>query len=279
MLANIWNTILFYPFLNILLLFYGLFGNNLGWAVIVLAILIRLALIPSTKSQTEMTKKLANIKPELDALQKKYGNNKEKLAQEQMKLYKNSGYNPLGCLGSMVPQILILYVMIQVINVVTGNHFDGIYPMVKDFVFGANFTDINTHFYFLDLSKTFNQVTSEFGYTLPALPYLVTALLVGFTQFVSTKFMQLMQNPTPKKNDKKKEGELSPEEMQAQMMNSMNAIFPLMTIFITLTTPAVLGVYWLAQSVMLIAQYFFLDKEKSMNAVKSLFKINLIKNK
>ena len=279
MLANIWNTILFYPFLNILLLFYGLFGNNLGWAVIVLAILIRLALIPSTKSQTEMTKKLANIKPELDALQKKYGNNKEKLAQEQMKLYKNSGYNPLGCLGSMVPQILILYVMIQVINVVTGNHFDGIYPMVKDFVFGANFTDINTHFYFLDLSKTFNQVTSEFGYTLPALPYLVTALLVGFTQFVSTKFMQLMQNPTPKKNDKKKEGELSPEEMQAQMMNSMNAIFPLMTIFITLTTPAVLGVYWLAQSVMLIAQYFFLDKEKSMNAVKSLFKINIIKNK
>ncbi len=223
---------------------------------------------------------MASLKPEMAKLQKKYANNQKKLAEEQMALYKKVGYNPLGCLGSFLPQILMLYAIIQVINVVTANNFDGIYPFVKDWIFGGlKELTINTHFLNIDLASNFTVVSKELGYlNFETISYLLLAIFVGFTQYISTKFMQFLQGqntvPAKKKNPNDPP---SPEELQSQMMNSMNLMFPFMTFFITLTAPAVLGLYWLAQSVMLIAQYFIIDKKRSMEAVQSLLKGN--KNK
>ena len=88
MFTTIWNAVLYYPILNLMVALYHLFGDNLGLAIVAIAIIFRIILIPFTKSQTDMSKKMASMKPQLDILQKKYANNKEKLAQEQMKLYK-----------------------------------------------------------------------------------------------------------------------------------------------------------------------------------------------
>lgn len=275
MFANLWDTLLFHPFLNILMVGYHLLWDNLGLAVIFIAILVRVLLIPSTKSQTEMTRKMASLRPELDKLQKKYANNPQKLAEEQMKLYKNVGYNPLGCLASILPQFLMLFAIIQVINVVTVSNFDGLYPFIKDWIFsGVDKIVINTSFLNIDLASNFTAVSKELGYiNWQTFTFLVLAVLVGFTQFISTKFMQHMQGQNkPASNKKDPSAAPSPEELQAQMMNSMNLMFPFMTFFITLTTPAVLGLYWLAQSVMLIVQYFIIDKERSMKAANELFK-------
>jgi YidC/Oxa1 family membrane protein insertase len=269
MLSLIWNSILFHPFLNILVSLYQLLGHNLGWAVIVIAVLIRLVLSPAMKSQTEMSKKLAAMKPKLDKLQKDYANNPQKLSEEQMKLYKESGYNPLGCFASFLPQILVLYAMIQVINVVTNNNFDGLYPFVKDWVFGTSVPAIDTNFYFISLTQTYNGVIAG-NYLNPAgIPYLVLAISVGVIQFFSTKFMQIMQGQKPA--DVKKGAEKTPEQMQSDMLNSMNIVFPFLTTFISLSSPAVLGLYWLVQSIMLILQYWFIDREKFVGALKQTF--------
>jgi YidC/Oxa1 family membrane protein insertase len=80
MFSWIWTNVLYNPILNISLSFYHLLGDNLGIAIIVIAILFRLIFLPLVKNQTEMTRKMAALKPQLDALEKKYGNNKEKLA-------------------------------------------------------------------------------------------------------------------------------------------------------------------------------------------------------
>jgi YidC/Oxa1 family membrane protein insertase len=90
-MANIWNTIFFNPVLNILVLLYHYLGDNLGLAILAIALVVRLALIPLTRRQTEMTKKMANMRPELEKLQKKYANNKEKLSQEQVKAISKNG--------------------------------------------------------------------------------------------------------------------------------------------------------------------------------------------
>lgn len=270
MFTYLWNTLLFHPFLNILVSLYHLFGDNLGWAVIAIAILIRVVLAPAMKSQMDMSKKLADLRPKLEKLQKDYANNQQKLAEEQVKLYKESGYNPLGCFASFLPQILVLYAMIQVINVVTHNSFDGLYPFIKDWVFGNTTPVLNTTFYFFDLTKTYNNFLNGNNYfNLQGLPYLVLSLLVGVMQFFSTKFMQIMQGQTLVSN--KSKDEKSPEQMQTEMLSSMNTVFPIMTVFITLSTPAVLGFYWLIQSVMLILQYLFIDKEKFVDALKQTF--------
>ncbi len=280
MLSFVWNNFLLHPVLNTLLLLYHFFGDNLGWAVIVLAIVVRLLLIRSTKKQMEMSKMMGTLKPKIEALNKKYVNNKEKLAKEQIKLYKETGYNPLGCITNFVPQMIILIVVIQVIRVVAmEDTYDGVYPWVQNWILaGKDDFVLNTNFYsILDLSKTYLSVAGNYGYfALSSLAYLFLSLSVGLVQFVSTKFMQSMQQqnkPVVKKKSNPNEP-MDPEEMQRNMMNSMNKIFPLLTVYITLTVPSVLGLYWLAQSLMLVVQYYFIDKEKTVNILKNLNPFN-----
>ena len=278
MLSFVWNNFLFYPVLNILLSLYHFFGDNLGWAVIVLAILVRLLLIRSTKKQMEMTKTMSTLKPKMEKLNKKYGNNKEVLAKEQIKLYKETGYNPLGCLFNFIPQMVILIVIIQVIRVLTiDNNYEGIYPFVEAWINGGKDLVLDTRFYFWDLGKNYSEIASEHGYlATQGIAYLLLSLSVGGIQLISSKFMQAMQNVDKKKNEKRKnkDEQVSPEEMQKQMMKSMTTIFPLLTIYITLTVPSVLGVYWLAQSAMLVVQYYFIDRNKTIEVFKTLLPFN-----
>jgi YidC/Oxa1 family membrane protein insertase len=228
-----------------------------------------------------MTKKMANMRPELEKLQKQYANNKEKLSQEQVKLYRKMGYNPLGCLGTFIPQLIVLSVLIGVIRAVTDSNLEGLYTWVRDLVGISNGYIINPNFLFWDLTKSYNGVSEEYGrFALESLPYIGLAVLVGVVQYFTTLFTQKMQSSpsTPKKKNKKKKGEISPEEMQAQMQKSMAFIFPLMTVFLTISMPAALGWYWMIQSLLLIVQYFTLDFDKTKKGVQNLWDRMIIKN-
>ncbi len=221
-----------------------------------------------------MTKKMSSLKPELDKLQKKYKNNPEKLSQEQIKLYKKVGYNPLGCLVTFIPQLLILSVLIQVIRNVTGGELDGIYPFVSNWLNNGASLVINTKFLVWELTKSYNDLSGEFGrFSMTALPYLGLSVLVGFSQYLTSKFTQVMQDTAPKKEKDKKKGmgEVSPEEMQKKMASSFTYILPLMTIFIAISAPAALSLYWAVQSFMLVIQYMVLDWDKTKKGVQNLF--------
>jgi YidC/Oxa1 family membrane protein insertase len=272
MFSTIWNNVIYYPILNLLIVFYDLLFDNLGLAIIVMAILIRLVLIPLMKRQTEMTKKMSSLKPEIDALQKKYKNNPEKLSQEQIKLYKKVGYNPLGCLVTFVPQLIILSVLIQVIRNVTTGDLNGIYPFVTNLLNDGASLRINTKFLIWDLTKSFNDLSSEFGkFSVEALPYLGLSVLVGISQYLTTKFTQVMQGGLPQPEEPKKGKELSPEEMTKKMTKSFSMILPFTTIFIAISAPAALSLYWAVQSFMLVIQYMLLDWDKTEKGIQNLF--------
>ncbi len=312
MIKNIWNFVLFYPFLNILFAFYLLYGENLGLAVITIAVLSRLLLIPLTKKQLEDSAKVKSIQPKLKKLQKKYANNQEKLAQEQMKLYKKEGYNPLGCFGNTVIQLLLLLVIVNTIRVITADDFiknlEGIYPFIKNWASGLN--EVKNTFLGIPLDQDFKNIVEQCNcipYSGPyeyqkwnliatevqlpnmkeilhsilvyvigpfkvpkSAPYMAIALLVGIVQYFSTRFLSFIQGRDSSKNsqDEKKNNdksdELSPEEIQEQTMKNMAIMMPILSIFITLKTPAVLGVYWVTQSLMTFVQYFFIKREKTI---------------
>jgi YidC/Oxa1 family membrane protein insertase len=253
----------------------------LGLAIIAIAIISRLALIPLSKTQIEMSKKMAKLKPELDKLQKKYKNNPEKLSQEQMKLYKKVGYNPLGCIGSFIPQIIILSVLIGVVRAITSNNTEGIYEFILNWVSnGTGQFSIDPTFLGLDLTLTYNDLSGEFGrFSSQALPYLILALVVGVVQYATTRLTMILQNPDKVKSKKKekKSNEPDMQAMQENMQKSMIFMFPLMTIFVSISAPAALGIYWITQSIMLIAQYFILDFDRSKKGIQNLF--TKIKNK
>lgn len=92
------------PFLNVLIYIYDIIGHNFGLAIIIFTILVRLATYPFTKQQLDSSKKMQEMQenPEWKKIQKKYKDDKEKLSQEQMRLYQENGINPLGSWKSVV---------------------------------------------------------------------------------------------------------------------------------------------------------------------------------
>ena len=110
-----WETIIVNPFTNALLMIYKLIGGNFGVAIILFTILIRLITHPLMVSQIKGSSKMQEMQgsKEWQDIQKKYKGDKEKLAQEQMKFYKEIGYNPLSsCLPSLI-QIPIIFGLYQ----------------------------------------------------------------------------------------------------------------------------------------------------------------------
>lgn len=99
---------------NGLVVFLGLLHDwvvfDWGLAIIALTILVRLALHPLTRSSqisiARFSKQMASLKPELDALQKRFPGDKARMQQEQMRLYREKGMNPMGCLGGLAPMVL-----------------------------------------------------------------------------------------------------------------------------------------------------------------------------
>lgn len=272
MFSTIWNTVFFNPLLNLMIIFYHFLGDNLGLAILGIAIIARILMIPLVKKQTGMTKKMASLKPQLDELQKKYANNKEKLAEEQMKLYKKTGYNPLGCIGTFIPQLVILSVLIGVIRAVTASDLDGLYTWVRDFTGISNGVSINTKFLSLELTKSFKDVAGEFGnFSIQSFPYILLSVLVGVVLYFTTVFTQKMQNiTTPKKDSKKDKGADPMANMQASMQKSTMFLLPLMTVFFAISMPAALGWYWMVQSLLLVVQYISLDFDKTKKGVQNL---------
>jgi YidC/Oxa1 family membrane protein insertase len=86
-----------------MLVFYNLLGHQTVLAIAAITILINLLLLPLTLGQQKSARKMQEIQPELDKLKKKYANDKERATQEQQKLFKERGINPVGgCLPLLI---------------------------------------------------------------------------------------------------------------------------------------------------------------------------------
>jgi len=90
--------------------------GNYGVAIIIMTVLIRILLFPLQYRQMLMSYKSQNMRPHIKALQEKYKNNRQKLAEEQMKLMKEHGVNPMGCLGPMIIQMPIFIALFRVLG-------------------------------------------------------------------------------------------------------------------------------------------------------------------
>ena len=106
-IGEIWNLIAVQPMTNVLIVLSDYLFNNFGLAIIALTIVVNVAMYPLTMKQVRATKAMQAIQPKLAELKKKYGKDKKRMGQEQMKLYKESGMNPAGCVVPMLVQMPI----------------------------------------------------------------------------------------------------------------------------------------------------------------------------
>ena len=241
-----WDLIL-NPFITLLTLLYSILGQNIVLSIVVFTVLVRLAILPLTAQQQRSSKRMQQLQPELKQLQEKHKNDREKLAQEQMALYKEHGVNPFGGCLPLLIQFPILI---------------GLYQAII-------FTLAATPFQLLDLSGRFllpgldQMVPLEnlwLGMDLSQPPTnnpqwaLALPVLVLVTTWAQSK---LTVTPTPPQSSS--DGRSS----QAQAMTqSMTTIMPLMFGFFSLSFSVGLSIYFVISNVIGIIQYSLMGQSK-----------------
>jgi YidC/Oxa1 family membrane protein insertase len=235
-LKSIISAVLYQPLLNALIFLVWLVpGHNVGWAIIILTIIIRIILLPSSMNATRQQKKMRDLQPEISELQSKYKDDKQKQSQELMKFYKEKKINPLGsCLPLLVqmPILIILYYVFQ--NGLDTSRFSLLYSFMPQPEY------IKTVFFGLDLAKPDKWV-------LP--------IIAGALQFVQG--WQI--TPHTPKGEKKEKG----PEMAQMMTKQMLYLMPLFTIFIAGKLQAALPLYWIVTSVFTIVQQWYVLRDKN----------------
>ncbi len=123
--VGLWNTIV-YALAKVLIALNEFIANlgipySWGWAIIVFTIAIKVVTLPLTFKQLQSAKAQQMMQPKLRELQEKYGKDKQKLSEEQMKLYKEAGINPLGGCLPLLIQMPILFALYQALYVLAGS--------------------------------------------------------------------------------------------------------------------------------------------------------------
>jgi len=209
---------------NSLVVLYSLTFANFGVAIIAFTILIRALMMPLTIKQSRQMKGMSALQPKIKEIQSKYSKDRQKQSQETMKLYKEHGVNPIGCLGPMFIQFPIWIGLYQAILktvpttpeslVGLSGHLYNWLPLVQSVI------PINSRFLWLDLA-----VEDPTRFVLP--------VMVG----VSMWFMQKMTTMP------------AMDERQASTNKMMLWMMPLMFGFFSMQFPSGLALYWVVSNV------------------------------
>jgi YidC/Oxa1 family membrane protein insertase len=229
---DVFNLILIDPMTNILIVLASVFAGSFGIAIIVFTFIIRGVTFPLTLRQIRASRAMSVIQPRLQEIQKKYKDPRRR-SEETMKLYKEAGVNPAGCLLPMLIQFPIWIALYQTIRLVLGSTPE-------------SFIDLSQRLYPWSYVRQAIPLENRFLWMNLAEPdtTFLLAILVGATTWVQQK-MTTPRNIT--------------DERQQSMSNTMLWMMPLMFAWFTLTVPSGLAVYWAATNLVGIAlQYFYM---------------------
>jgi YidC/Oxa1 family membrane protein insertase len=244
-----WDTIIIQPMVNVLIFIYYLIGNNFGIAIILFTILIRLITWPLNAQQMKGAQAMQELQSdkEWQDIQKKYAKDKEKLSQEQMRIYKERGINPFAsCLPTLIQFPVIIGLYQSIIRALAGTPLSllqlsrSLYPFQSI----ESVIPLNSKFLWMDLGRP--ESVAVFGYALPTL-----ALVVALTTYMQAKLtMPASTNP----ND------------QSAMMSGMMSIYmPLLLGYFALTFASGLSVYFITSNLLGIIQYAMQGKANWRN--------------
>jgi len=242
MLGGFFYTILYQPLFNALILLYEFLpGRDLGLAIILLTILVRLALSPLLTRQIRSQKKLAALQKDVGEIRKATKDRAEQ-SQRMLALYKHHGVSPVsGCLPVLV-QLPVLWAMYAVLS-------QGIDPQSLDalYAFVPRPTTIEpVMLNILHLQEpAFQRGGGGFTFSWPAV---ILALLTGIVSYWQARLTPGMQKHALA------EDTTPTEKMAHQMNKQMLVLMPLMTTYFALVFPAGLALYWFVTTLVSVLQ-------------------------
>lgn len=254
-MSEFFNTVLYEPLLNLLLFIYQIMpGHDLGVAIIVLTLIIKLALFYPALKAMRSQKSLQDAQPKIEELKKKYADNKEELGKQIMKFYKENKVNPMSSCLPLIVQLPILYALFRVFfgglatdpatGLLAAEQLQHVYEPLRD---TFSVTPLKHMFLgFVDLSATKN---------------IILAGLSGLFQFLQAKMLST-KRPAVKSTGAKD------ENMSAAINKQMLYVLPIITVVFGYQFPAGVTLYWLFSTVFTWGQQlvFLRDRKKGEGA-------------
>ena len=227
MFLSLFQTIFYQPILNLLVFLYNSV-QDLGLAILLLTIIIKLLLWPLSRKSIRSQKALQELQPKIDELKAQFKDKKQEMGVALMDLYKKNSVNPFSSCLPLLIQLPFFIAVYQVFRDGLNQKLELVYPFItKPEVINSIFLG------FIDLSK----------------PNTYLAILAGAAQFWQAKMMMA-------KNIKKSGTDSKEESMTAIMNKQMLYFMPALTIFIGITVPGGLTMYWLILTLLTVLQQF-----------------------
>jgi YidC/Oxa1 family membrane protein insertase len=227
---------------NLLLWIYAALGHGphmFGLAIILFTILIKVVTWPLNASQVKGAQAMQELQNDKDwqEIQKKYAKDKEKLAQEQMRVYKEKGINPFAsCLPTLIQFPIIIGLYQSITHALSATPFDmlklarAIYPFQNV----EAIIPLNSKFLWMDLGRP--ESIQILGFALPTL-----ALIVAITTYVQSKLTMPAST--------------NPNDQSAQMSGMMSIYMPLLLGWFALNFASGISVYFITSNALGIIQY------------------------
>ncbi|MER5258645.1 MULTISPECIES: membrane protein insertase YidC [unclassified Streptomyces] len=229
-------------------LYGAIFGPDTGWAwglsIVSLVILIRICLIPLFVKQIKATRAMQTLQPEMKKIQERYKSDKQRQSEEMMKLYKESGTNPLSSCLPILAQSPFFFALYHVLSGIASNDTVGVIdkPLLesaqKAHIFGAplaaKFMDSEEKVAALHASLTDVRVVTA-----------IMIVLMSFSQFYTQRQLMTKNVDTTVKTP----------FMQQQKM--LMYVFPIMFAVFGINFPVGVLVYWLTTNVWTMGQQMF----------------------
>jgi len=243
-----WETLIIQPFTNLLLWIYSLLAGipgAFGWAIILFTILIRAVTWPLNAQQLKGAQAMQELQNDKDwqAIQKKYAKDREKLAQEQMRVYKEKGINPFGsCLPTLIQFPIIIGLYQAIIRALAStplallNLARIVYPTLSV----AALIPLNSRFLWMDLAQP-EGIPLPFEVSFLPNGFPLLAIVVAITTYIQSKLtMPATANPG---------------DQSAAMGKTMSIYMPLLLGYFALTFASGLSVYFITSNLLGIFQY------------------------
>ena len=196
-------------------------------AIIIVAVIVKLGTQPLTSKQQESMRKMQELQPKVNALQKKHKDDREKLSQAQMELYREEGVNPFGGCLPLVVQMVVLIGMWRAIM-------------------GLAATELAKAKFLWVPSLGQCEPSPMCGQELSLLPYAVPILLITMVSS-QIAYQRLMTPPT------------QASDPQQQAMQSMMKFMPLLFAWIFIKFPAGLVLYYAAFNLVGLVQQSWIN--------------------
>ncbi len=223
MIGEFFNLVLIDPLTNLFVFLAVLLGNS-GLAIIALTLIIRVVTLPLQIRQIRMTRIMGALAPKVQDIQQRYSDPKLR-SEEQMKLYREVGVNPLGCLGPMIIQLPIFVALYATFRLALGESPESTAALstrLYDWNFLTSAVPLGLRFLWMNLAQP-------------------DPFVIPVTVAVSTYIYQKMSSLPPR------------NKQQAAQTNIVNMLMPLLFGYFALILPSALGLYFVVSNLIGIA--------------------------